>query len=38
MIASSNRIWIVLVLAGLILLFTHADAQQESQKGARTRT
>ena len=29
-----NRIWIVLLLAGLILSFVHADAQQESQKGA----
>jgi hypothetical protein len=34
MIAPSNRIWIVLLLAGLMLSFVHADAQQESQKGA----
>jgi cytochrome c peroxidase len=34
MIGSSNRIWIVLSLAGLILSFGHADAQQESQKAA----
>jgi cytochrome c peroxidase len=31
MIGPSNRIWIVLLLAGLILSFVHADAQQESQ-------
>jgi cytochrome c peroxidase len=31
MIRSTNRIWIVLLLAGLILSFVHADAQQESQ-------
>ena len=28
-----NRIWIVLLLASLILLFVRADAQQESQMG-----
>jgi cytochrome c peroxidase len=28
-----NRIWIVLLLVGLILSFVHADAQQESQMG-----
>ena len=33
-----NRIWIVLLLAGLILSFVHADAQQEPQAVARTRT
>jgi hypothetical protein len=33
-----NRIWIVLLLAGLILSFVHADAQQESQRALRTRT
>jgi hypothetical protein len=27
-----NRIWIVLLLAGLILSFVHADAQQEPQQ------
>src|SRR5258708_4917051 len=34
MIRSTNRIWIVLLLAGLILSWAHADAQQESQKDA----
>jgi cytochrome c peroxidase len=34
MIGPSNRIWIVLLLAGLILSFVHADAQQEPKKGA----
>jgi len=34
MIQSTNRIWIALLLAGLILSFVHADAQQKSQKGA----
>src|SRR5258708_2745310 len=34
MIRSTNRIWIVLLLAGLILSFVHADAQQESQTSA----
>src|SRR5258708_31235401 len=33
MIRPSNRIWIVLLFAGLILSFGHADAQQEG-KGA----
>jgi hypothetical protein len=34
MIRPSNRIWIVLLLMGLILSFVRADAQQESQVGA----
>jgi cytochrome c peroxidase len=34
MIRPSNRIWIVLLLVGLILSFVRADAQQESQVGA----
>jgi cytochrome c peroxidase len=34
MIAPKNRIWIVLLLAGLMLSFVHADAQEESKKGA----
>jgi cytochrome c peroxidase len=34
MIGPSNRIFIVLLLVGLILSFVHADAQQESQIGA----
>jgi cytochrome c peroxidase len=34
MIRSTNRIWIALLLAGLILSFVDADAQQKSQKGA----
>ncbi len=34
MIGLSNRIWIVLLLAGLILSFVHADAQQGPQMGA----
>src|ERR1700745_3117028 len=34
MIRPSNRILIVLLLVGLILSWGHADAQQESQKGA----
>ena len=34
MITPRNRIWIVLLLAGLILSFVHADAQQESQTSA----
>jgi cytochrome c peroxidase len=34
MIRPSNRILIVLLLVGLILSWAHADAQQESQKGA----
>ena len=34
MIRSTNRIWIALLLAGLILSFVHADAQQESQTSA----
>lgn len=33
MIRPSRRIWIVLLLAGLMLSFVHADAQQESQIG-----
>jgi cytochrome c peroxidase len=33
MIGPNNRIWIVLLLAGLIL-FGHADAQEGTQKGA----
>jgi cytochrome c peroxidase len=33
MIRPSNRIMIVLLLAGLMLSFVHADAQQESQIG-----
>lgn len=33
MITPRNRIWIVLLLAGLILSFVHADAQQEPKKG-----
>jgi hypothetical protein len=33
MIGPSNRIWIVLLLAGLILSFVHADAQQGPQMG-----
>ena len=33
MIGPSNRIWIVLLLVGLILSFVHADAQEESKKG-----
>jgi cytochrome c peroxidase len=32
MIRSINRIWIVLFLAGLILSFVQADAQQQTQK------
>ena len=31
---ASNRIWIVLLLVGLILSFVRADAQGESQVGA----
>ncbi len=34
MIRPSNRIWIVLLMSGLILSFVHADAQEGSQKGA----
>jgi hypothetical protein len=34
MIGPGNRIWIVLLLAGLILSFGHADAQQGQQIGA----
>jgi cytochrome c peroxidase len=34
MIGTSNRIWIVLSLVGLILSFVHADAQEASQKSA----
>src|SRR6201988_632008 len=34
MIRPSNRILIVLLLVGVILSWCHADAQQESQKGA----
>ena len=34
MIGPSNRNWIVLSLAGLILSFGHVDAQQEPQKAA----
>jgi cytochrome c peroxidase len=34
MIGPINRIWIVLLLVGLILSFVHADAQEESKKGA----
>jgi hypothetical protein len=32
MIGRSDRIWIVLLLAGLMLSFVHADAQQEPKK------
>lgn len=38
MIRRSNRIWMVLLLAGLILSFVRAGAQQESQMGPLTRT
>src|SRR2546423_10292303 len=34
MIRSTNRVWVALLLAGLILSFVHADAQQESQTSA----
>jgi hypothetical protein len=33
MIARSNRMWIVLLLASLILSFGHANAQQETHMG-----
>ena len=38
MIRSTNRIWIALLLAGLILSFVHADAQQAPQGALRTPT